>query len=265
MPLLLSSVISALRFSPRSNVRLCAVPDSPCPLPLNLLSGTNLDGKTLTRCYKASFDGWSALDFHRQVDELGSVCVVGLLKSGRLVGGYNPVGWESVDDYRATPRAFLFCSAAEAGGDSETGLTCEEWLQCSALGPGEIAVFDNARGGPQFGAADLIIGQPLAPGYADPNSMNDQRTAVDLRSVRSSLGGSYARLPTGNLPTGELVELEAYCNADLITRGDAWFAAQTDRASKAPELLVTGLKAAGRGDKSAATAKEEPAVGWWPW
>ena len=47
------------------------------PLPLPMLAGTNLGGKTLARCYKASCDGWSALDFHRQVDELGSLLLVG--------------------------------------------------------------------------------------------------------------------------------------------------------------------------------------------
>jgi hypothetical protein len=101
------------------------------PLPLSMMEGTNLGGKTLMRCFKANFDGWSALDFHRQVDELGSVVIVGQLKSGALIGGYNPVGYESVDDYRATPRAFVFCAAAgtRGGGEDEAS---RAWQQHSA-------------------------------------------------------------------------------------------------------------------------------------
>ena len=205
------------------------------PLPMSLLAGTNLGGKQLARCYKASADGWSALDFHRQVDELGSIILVGQLKSGELVGGYNPRGWESIDDYRATPRAFLFCSFA---GDEDS----RSWEQCAVLGPGDIAIFDNARGGPQFGAADLVFGAPLAPvmgGFAGPDTMDDTRTAGDLRTVKSQLGGSYAKLKGAAFPSGELIELECYCNAAIDDfRPDAWNPARSSRASKGPELVL---------------------------
>eukprot|EP00966_Prymnesium_polylepis_P224288 5188365-Prymnesium_polylepis.1 len=40
--------------------------------PVELLAGSNRDGKELERCYKASEDGWFALDFHRQVDASSS-------------------------------------------------------------------------------------------------------------------------------------------------------------------------------------------------
>lgn len=205
------------------------------PLPLSLLAGTNLGGKQLARCYKASADGWSALDFHRQVDELGSVILVGQLSSGELVGGYNPRGWESIDDYRSTPRAFLFCS--RVANDEST----RAWEQSAVLGPGDIAIFDNARGGPQFGAADLVFGAPLAPimgGFAGPDTMDDTRTAGDLRTVSSRLGGSYARLAEP-FPCGDLVDLECYCNAAIDEfRSDSWNPARLSRVSRAPELVL---------------------------
>ncbi len=204
------------------------------PLPMGLLKGTNLGGKQLARCYKASADGWSALDFHRQCDELGSIILVGQLTSGELVGGYNPRGWESIDDYRATPRAFLFC--ARTGSDEP------QWEQSAVLGPGDIAIFDNARGGPQFGAADLVFGSPLSPvmgGFAGPDTMDDVRTAGDLRTVTSQLGGSYAKLGKAGLPCGELVELECYCNAAIDDfRVASWNPARSTRVSKAPELIL---------------------------
>jgi hypothetical protein len=241
------------------------------PLPLSMMEGTNLGGKTLMRCFKANFDGWSALDFHRQVDELGSVVIVGQLKSGALIGGYNPVGYESVDDYRATPRAFVFCAAAgtRGGGEDEAS---RAWQQCAALGPGEIAIFDNARGGPQFGAGDLVIGAPQSPvmgGFAGPDTMDDTRTAGDLRSVSARLGGSFAKLPSGSsFPTGELVDLEAYCNAAVVEKPQAWNAGPAARKSQAPPLLIATAV-----PEATSTASEDAdgegiqkqSVGWWPW
>lgn len=242
-----------------SSAVLSLAPPASLPLPLAMLAGTNLGGKQLARCYKASCDGWSALDFHRQCDELGSIMLVGKLESGEYVGGYNPIGWESIDDYRATPRAFIVC--AEATADEAE----PSWLQCAALGPGEVAIFDNARGGPQFGAADLVIGEPLAPvkrGFAGPDTTDDTRTAGDLRVVRARLGGSYAKLPgSAPFPTGELVEMEAYCNANLADRGDAWNPSRASRVSKAPELTVS----VGGANPAAEDSNDEtPQIGWWP-
>ena len=91
---------------------------------------------------------------------------------------------------------------------------------CAVLGPGDVAIFDYARGGPQFGAADLVIGPPKTPvmgGFSGPDNYGEEymrRTAGDLREVTAALGSSYERLPKGSaFPTGTLVELEAYCNA----------------------------------------------------
>lgn len=229
---------------------MCAIPEAMLPLPLALLASTNLGGKTLERCYRASEDGWSALDFHRQVDGVGSVLVVGELETGELVGGYNPTGWESRDDYRATPRAFLFCSLATPVNGTERA-----WTQLSVLGPGDVAIFDFARGGPQFGAADLVIGAPLAPvmgGLAGPDTMDDTRTSGDLRGVRSKLGGSYE--PCEAFPTsGQLVELEAYCSAAFAAGGGRLQVQQ-----------VRDEQGGTSGDGGSASDREPDSPGWWP-
>ena len=143
--------------SPRARMGVPAASGA-LPLPLDLLEQTFLGGKRLSRVYQASKDGWSALDFHKQCDDLGSIVVVGKTENGDLLGGFNPAGWESRDDYRATPRAFLFCSDGDCTDETE-----RLWTSCPVLGPGDIAIFDYARGGPQFGAADLVIGPPLTP------------------------------------------------------------------------------------------------------
>lgn len=97
-------------------------------------------------------------------------------------------------------------------------------------------------------------------GFAGPDTMDDTRTAGDLRVVRSSLGGSYARLASGAFPTGELVELEAYCNAALGDRPDGWSPSRVERASKAPELIVQASA-----DDAVQQPDPPPSVGWWPW
>ena len=107
--------------------------------PLSLLEGSNLGGKQLERCYQASVDGWTAIDFHRCVDALGSTVIVGRTVDGARIGGYSPTGWESRDDYRATPRAFIFCSAPCDDEDDRV------WQRSAVLGPGDIAIFDYAR------------------------------------------------------------------------------------------------------------------------
>ena len=235
------------------------------PLPIDLLASTFLGGKKLARVYQASADGWSALDFHRQVDGLGSIVVVGKTEGGELLGGFNPTGWESRDDYRATPRAFLFCSDdADRPGEAADDDSGRSWISCPVLGPGDIAIFDYARGGPQFGAADLVIGPPLTPtagGIAGPDIAAidpavEKRTAGDCRSVQSQLGGSYARLPDGKtaLPAGPLVELEAWANEAFAGDGPP-------SSAEAVRVKV----ASGGGSSGGGGDQEEGAkVGWWP-
>jgi len=63
--------------------------------------------------YKASKDGWSAVNFHDCVDGRGSALVVALSRSGKKFGGFNPLGWMSTDDYGSSNAAFLWY---ESGG-----------------------------------------------------------------------------------------------------------------------------------------------------
>lgn len=73
-----------------------------------LVATTNLASSDLKCVYKASRNGWSAIDFHQSVDGKGSALVVALSRSGTLFGGYNPAGWISSDDYRLSNSAFLW-------------------------------------------------------------------------------------------------------------------------------------------------------------
>ena len=178
-----------------------------------ILSGTNIDPNSsnidvdLQCVYKASKDGWSAIDFHSNCDGRGSGLVVVLTSSGKKIGGFNPLGWQSNDDYGNTNGAFLWFTK---GGDNI--------VKCPVLSGGNAAIFDYASGGPQFGSADLIIGKPEAPvmgGFAGPDAEDTSINAGNLRKGSANFGGAYGG---SSFPIGgafKIVEVEVYCNGNI--------------------------------------------------
>eukprot|EP00563_Minutocellus_polymorphus_P000265 CAMPEP_0181026074 /NCGR_PEP_ID=MMETSP1070-20121207/3442_1 /TAXON_ID=265543 /ORGANISM="Minutocellus polymorphus, Strain NH13" /LENGTH=273 /DNA_ID=CAMNT_0023103235 /DNA_START=22 /DNA_END=843 /DNA_ORIENTATION=+ len=183
--------------------------------PADVLEGTNIDPSRssidLQCVYKASRDGWSAINFHESVDGRGSALVVVLSKSGKKFGGYNPLGWQSTDDYGASNAAFLWY---DKGGSA---------VACPVLSGGNAAIFDYATGGPNFGAADLVIGRPQAAvlgGFAGPDAEDISVAAGNLREGSSSAGGAYD-VPNGWPVRGKfgVVEIEVYCNANVKPTG----------------------------------------------
>ena len=87
------------------------------------------------------------------------------------------------------------------------------------MSSGNAAVFDYATGGPCFGAADLIIGEPkgaIMGGFAGPDMMDMSANAGSLRAGKSSIGSSYDYVK-GWPAAGkfQLVQMEVYCNAAI--------------------------------------------------
>ena len=117
--------------------------------PIALLKNTNIDPSRpnvdLKCVYKASKDGFSAINFHEKCDGRGSGLVIILTSSGKVFGGFNPLGWESTDDYGNSNSAFLFFD--------KNGKT----VKCDVLSGGNAAIFDYATGGPQFGSVSFTI------------------------------------------------------------------------------------------------------------
>jgi len=196
---------------------LTGKPPSSLPPPPDILSGTNIDPNKsnveLTRVYKASEDGWSAVDFHRCVDGRGSAFVSALSRSGKRFGGFNPLGWMSTDDYGTSNSAFLWFDRNGKG------------IRVPVLQGGNAAVFDYATGGPCFGAADLQIGPPKAPvmgGFAGPDMQNTAINAGDLRKCSSVVGGAYDFVKGWPVAGDfQIVELEVYCNGNIVPRGES--------------------------------------------
>ncbi|XP_031288139.1 uncharacterized protein LOC116146826 [Pistacia vera] len=158
------------------------------PFSLSLVDKTFLRGRDLKCCYKATIDGFSASDFHSCCDFKGPCVIIGYTNKSFKFGAFNPEGYRSTDDYYDTFDAFLFYWI-----DNEE---IDPFILPKVGGSG-AALFDYARGGPQFGADGLLIGPPLAPvmgGFAGP----DTNSGVgDLRQGKSRLGLSYAKRKDG--------------------------------------------------------------------
>eukprot|EP01082_Thalassiosira_pseudonana_P002611 g3399.t1 g3399 contig12:1998948-1999886(+) len=182
--------------------------------PSDVLLGTSIDPSRddvdLGRVYKASKDGWSAIDFHKAVDGKGSGVVVALTKSGKRFGGFNPLGWMSSDDYGNTNGAFLWFERNGKG------------VKCPVLSGGNAAIFDYATSGPTFGSADLCIGPPKAQimgGFTGPDMEDNTRVAGDLRKGKSSVGGAFNYVQFWPVAgTFDIIEVEVYCNLNVGKR-----------------------------------------------
>ncbi|XP_042492565.1 uncharacterized protein LOC122072087 [Macadamia integrifolia] len=186
------------------------------PFSPSLLDTTFLQGRELKCCYRASIDGFSATSFHNSSDFKGPCVVIGYTNKSFKFGAFSPEGYRSTDDYYDTFDAFLFYW-------NNNGEIDDEVVVLPKVGGSGAALFDYARGGPQFGADGLLIGPPLAPvmgGFAGP----DTNSGIgDLRQAKSRLGLSYARRKDGKESLfgddsrATLEEVQVFCNPQIAT------------------------------------------------
>ncbi|XP_058085434.1 uncharacterized protein LOC131232926 isoform X1 [Magnolia sinica] len=189
--------------------------DIDLPFSPSLLSTTFLQGRELKCCYRASIDGFSATSFHNYCDFKGPCVIIGYTTKSFKFGAFNPEGYRSTDDYYETFDAFLFYwkDPNDVGGP----------IILPKVGGSGAALFDYARGGPQFGADGLLIGPPLAPvmgGFAGP----DTNSGIgDLRQAKSRLGLSYAKREDGkeslfgDESRATLVEVQVFCSPQIAS------------------------------------------------
>ncbi|EXB99765.1 hypothetical protein L484_023296 [Morus notabilis] len=190
--------------------------DIDLPFSLSLVNKTFLRGRELKCCYKATIDGFSATDFHNFCDFKGPCVIIGYTNKSFKFGAFNPEGYRSTDDYYDTFDAFLLYWADNANPDDEP-------IVLPKVGGSGAALFDYARGGPQFGADGLLIGPPLAPvmgGFAGP----DTNSGVgDLRQAKSRLGLSYAKRKDGkdsifgDQYKATLEEVQVFCSPQIAS------------------------------------------------
>jgi hypothetical protein len=117
---------------------------------------------TWNLCYRATRDGRSPATFHAQCNNRGSSFFVAQLSTGKVVGGFVGVPWQSAGAYRSDGSAFLFSLSPVFRHGQGT-----QWAQS-----GVYAVYDNASMGPAFGGGHDFY--------------------TDLTSGWANLGYSYA-------------------------------------------------------------------------
>jgi len=126
---------------------------------------------------------------------------------------FNPLGWLSTDDYGNTNSAWLWFQNQNTN------------IRVSILPGGNTAIYDYATGGPTFGSSDLTIGPPKAAvmgGFAGPDMENVSLNAGDLRKCKSTLGYCYEFVSGWPVRGGgTLLEVEVYCNADILPIGSS--------------------------------------------
>uniref|UniRef100_A0A7N0UWZ1 TLDc domain-containing protein n=1 Tax=Kalanchoe fedtschenkoi TaxID=63787 RepID=A0A7N0UWZ1_KALFE len=184
------------------------------PFSPSLVSKTFLKGRELKCCYRASLDGFSAAEFHKCCDFKGPCVIIGYTSKSFKFGAFNPEGYRSTDDYYDTLDAFLFYWEEQQHEDPAI---------LPKVGGSGAALFDYARGGPQFGADGLLIGPPLAPvmgGFAGP----DTNSGVgDLRQGKSRLGLSYAKRRDGkeslfgDESKAVIAEVQVFCSPQIAS------------------------------------------------
>ncbi|KAK1286123.1 NAC domain-containing protein 74 [Acorus calamus] len=143
----------------------------------SLVSNTFLKGKDLKCCYQASIDGFSATDFHRHCDFKGPCVIIGYTDGSFKFGAFSPEGYRSTDDYYDSFDAFLLYWR---DGD-------ENPVKLPKVGGSGAALFDYARGGPQFGPDGLLIGPPLSPVMGVFTGPDASSGVGDLRQAKSRL------------------------------------------------------------------------------
>ena len=118
---------------------------------------------SLTCIYKATKDGFDCQSFHTKSDVGLPSIVMASVKSRGIAGlggmtevikRYTPFGYQSVNDYRNTVKAFVF------------KVIDGEIIKCAKLGGADAAVYDYGDEGPVFGSEALRI------------SLNAQKTQV---------------------------------------------------------------------------------------
>ncbi|XP_062073676.1 uncharacterized protein LOC133777929 [Humulus lupulus] len=192
--------------------------DIDLPFSPSLLNKTFLRDRELKCCYRASIDGFSASDFHMYCDFKGPCVIIGYTKNKSFkFGAFNPEGYRSTDDYYDSFDAFLFYWMDHIAEADDGPIVLPK------VGGSGAALFDYARGGPQFGADGLLIGPPLAPvmgGFAGP----DTNSGVgDLTQAKSRLGLSYAKREDGKESLfgdenkATLEEVQVFCSPQIAS------------------------------------------------
>ncbi|CAG8602006.1 2180_t:CDS:2 [Ambispora gerdemannii] len=114
--------------------------------------------------YRGTRDGFTPRAFRSKCSNQGQNVVILKIKGiGKIIGGYNPIGWCNRADYADTKKSFIF-SIDENNNENGTSSTMEKTiaderpkLSRISFNMSGSAIFDLESYGPNFGKGDLVI------------------------------------------------------------------------------------------------------------
>ncbi|XP_044181816.1 uncharacterized protein LOC114952365 [Acropora millepora] len=123
-------------------------------------------------CWRASLHGWAAKTFHSLCDNKGPTVTIVKDTNNSIFGGYTSISWQSLNQDKNDPKAFLFSLKNPTNSPSK--------LPHRHPSGSPYAVRHRATGFPMFGDGDLYI----------------QDHANVMRSSQECLGSTYT-VPSG--------------------------------------------------------------------
>lgn len=188
--------------------------------------GTVLENQSLICLYKATIDGFKHTNFHYKMDYNPPLPTIAIMKTtSNAVGGvYNPLGWQSRDDYRDSIKTFLFIINSNGTYEKAEKL------------PGSPSVYDFSDRGLWFGDALNI---PLNAKYSP------------LKRATSGTGTSFKPFPSGISSVFkdgivDISEIECYVSAKMLNESKPMYERLVNDKSKemnpfkAFELMLFG-------------------------
>ncbi|RGB35310.1 TLD-domain-containing protein [Rhizophagus diaphanus] len=107
--------------------------------------------------YRASRDGNTAAAFHAKCDNKGpTIVVVKIKNSEQIVGGYNPLFWDSSNGFKITDNGFIFSFSDK--NNLQTATVAYNIVRTHSI-------YCHKTCGPVFGCNDLYINYSINPVY----------------------------------------------------------------------------------------------------
>ncbi len=138
-------------------------------------------------CYKLTANGAATSTFHSRCNNRGPTVTVGALSTGRRIGGYAHVSWQSRNDYNYGDDHFIF----SLDNDYKYG---------SGARHSNGSIYDHSTYGPTFGAGhdisfgySSVIGNGGGDDYCNLGHSFQCRTGVySSTSCRNEICGTYS-------------------------------------------------------------------------
>ncbi|RIA96562.1 TLD-domain-containing protein, partial [Glomus cerebriforme] len=170
--------------------------------------------------YRASRDGDTVATFHKKCDNKGATIVIAKIKnSEQIIGGYNPLQWDSSNSYKSTKDSFIF------------SFTDRTELQSAKVGYinhnyEKFAIYCHVNHGPTFGNGHDLWCQ----NHDTWHTYNYSYFKIDTPPNSNEL------LPYISFKVNDY---ETFINKDSIEKKDGYFILNSNHSPKVFEILLS--------------------------